>query len=268
MINQRMSEISRQQDYLIMKNLADNIKNEIVLASSVSDNYLRKFNVPAFIEGEKYNLSVNDDELAISIGSNKNYYTVLPIRIKGNFIDNINPNTTQHCITKNDFDGIRIAKNQATLEVYQDNKITNQINISVNPKFFIIVYLNCLENVLSIRFTVNYPADVLEFEDTTPIVRNIPQYKQFNPFFKNYIVIYPYPEEESKITFGYLGNECTTGSGGFAIIRFKATQASFASIDFDSGLGENNLQVLECTSKNYVATLQDSKIGAKIRIVK
>ena len=60
-INSRLSDISEQQEDLLMKNLANNIKSEVILASSVNNNYFRRFEVPVKISGRNYRIDLNFD---------------------------------------------------------------------------------------------------------------------------------------------------------------------------------------------------------------
>src|SRR3989344_8447674 len=119
--NRRLSEIADQREYLFMQGLANSIKNEIVLASSVNNNYIRKFSLPNKLGGRAYNISIEEgDSLVINLFENnrkiKDYFTLLPINVKGTFVEDISYETREHCITKNDYDGIRISRFQASVE--------------------------------------------------------------------------------------------------------------------------------------------------------
>ena len=93
-INDRMNEISVKQEELIMKSLADSIINEIVLASSFNNNYMRRFDVPVKLFGQDYNMSIEDNFIHIEVIENGNvrieHFAAFPIHVKGSFIDEIN----------------------------------------------------------------------------------------------------------------------------------------------------------------------------------
>ena len=93
-INERMSELAEKREYNIMRSLASSIINEVVIASSVSNNYMRKFDIPPRILGARYNMTIEEDEIAIRLIEGdmikKEYYAAFPIPVKGTFIENIN----------------------------------------------------------------------------------------------------------------------------------------------------------------------------------
>ncbi len=275
-INRRIGEISEQQEFLAMKNLANNIKNEVVLASSVRDNYIRKFEIPYRILGKEYNMFIENDELVIETLENEkvsnSYFTVFPIHVRGTFIEDIQPDNRDHCITKNEFDGIRIAKNQASLA-------SEKFKYEEGDEFDVLVRLNCLENIQSFRFTLSYDDSVLELIDDKPVTRVSDP--DLNPLFSSYTTVYDYSPDPNitqtilfvypgRFTYGYIGSDCETGSGNVAKLRFRIKDISEnvkTEINFDQTFEEDNLLLLDCSNKITREGLPDSKKGISLTLL-
>jgi len=254
-----------------MKNLANNIKNEIILAGSVSDNYLRNFDIPFSLNGKKYQMEIDDDELVIKLYENEreigNFLFILPTKIKGTFIEDINENTTKHCITKNNYDGIRISSNQASLDV-------NFSEIETDKEFDLFVSLNCVENVKSFQFTIKYDPLKLTLLRNETLIRkdNI----NLNPLFEDIAgkvipFIFPHTDESiGRSSFGYIGSSCVTGSGNVAKLVFKVNEdvSGETEIKFDDTYYRDNLEIFDCnTNKFTLEDLPDSKENTKIEII-
>ncbi len=277
-INNRLTEISKEQELLVMKNMANNIKSEVLLAASVNNNYLRRFDVPATLNGRKYKMSIQDDALTIQTYDGEymtnEYFTLFPTQVKGNFVDDINFNNSEHCITKNEFDGIRIARNQVSLDA--DKQIANRDEI-----IEVIVSLNCIRNIRSTQFTINYDPNALEIlKDQSSSITYTE--KELNPLFEdvdilNYDGLNIYTENDSfpyvddtigRYTFGVIGKNCATGSGNIARLYFKVIgDPQETKIEFDPVFADNNLIVLDCTTSKFTKEdIPDSKKGANIEI--
>ncbi|MBT3720966.1 DUF4215 domain-containing protein [archaeon] len=252
-INDRMNEISVKQEELIMKSLADSIINEIVLASSFNNNYMRRFDVPVKLFGQDYNMSIEDNFIHIEVIENGNvrieHFAAFPIHVKGSFIDEINLTNTEHCVTKNDFDGVRISKNQASLDVLSSS-------VRVGEEFELYVSLHCIEDAKSFTVTVEYDPDMVEFVEARPVIRSI-EFKDKNPLFEDYKLIFNFENSPEHIddsigrySYGYLGSNCVTGSGNVAVLVFEAKQSGDSKIKFDDRINEN-LKILDCNTNKF-----------------
>jgi len=298
-INDRLFEITKQQDRLVLKNLANNIVNEVILASSMNDNYLRLFHVPVKLTGKDYKMYISEGLLVIEVYEDDmlvlDHFTAMPVKVKGTFIEEINQNTTEHCITKNDFDGIRISRNQASID-------TDKEEYERDEEFDAFISLNCVKDAKSIRTTIRYEYDTLELLEAEPVTESNPDYADKNPLFAHYNLIYDYSqgaysnfiiddpnEEYGRFTYGYLASECTSGSGTIVRLRFKVkddADLGFTEIAFDETFEqeeryqtlqeqreskvsyETNIQLLDCNTNEFTKeSLPDSSQKAVIKIV-
>ena len=278
-MNVRLSDISERQELLLMRNLANNIKNEVIIASSVNNNYLRRFDIPTTIKGKDYNMSIDNDELLIELIENnqivKEYFTVFPVHVKGTFVEDINYETTDHCITKNDFDGIRIARNQVSLD-------TNHTKIGQGESFDVMASLNCVEDIKSVQFTIKYDSEKLNLLsiNVEPITRY--NYRDLNPLFDDVLSETPYAGKVSSVvglkfiepgryTYGYIARECASGSGNIARLSFQVNPTADpgrTSIEFDPDFKERNLIVLDCfTNAETREGIPDSRKNLNIEII-
>jgi len=296
-INDRLFEITKEQDKLVMKNLANNVVNEVILASSMNDNYIRLFNIPVKLSGKDYKMYIEENLLVVELYEEDmkvlDHFTALPFEVKGTFIDEINQNTTEHCITKNDFDGIRISRNQASID-------TEQEEYSRNTEFDAFISLNCVKDAKSIRTTIRYDPRVLNLskEETEPVTKSNPDYADKNPLFAHYNLIYDYStytnfiiedEDFARFTYGYLASDCASGSGTVIRLRFKVKENApegFTEIAFDDTFEqearfqtigeertgqvsyETNIQLLDCNTNMFTKeSLPDSSKPAVIKII-
>jgi hypothetical protein len=275
-INSRLTDIKNDQDVLIMKDLASNIKSEIALAASVNNNYLRRFSIPSRLEGREYKIALTTDELSIKMlegGITVNdYFTILPVPVKGGFIENIDINSTEHCITKNDFDGIRIARTQASLDVDTSNMtLTESIVLKKGDEFGVFFSLNCVQDIRSARFTVRYNDSIFEIDKakTEPITMD--NNNKLNPLFPDLVTELFYEGKDlgesysylpfitdTRYTYSFIGSECSSGSGNIASMRFKVKNdapAGKAEISFDDTFKGQEIVVLDCKTNKLT---QDS----------
>ncbi len=269
-INLKINEISREQDKALAMQLSEDIANEVMMASSVSDNYIRKFDIPYKLNGKTYYLGLSGDELEISIYSNggkkSSYYSSLPMSVKGSFMKNISFNTTGHCITKSKKDGIRISKNQASLDtaIYQ---------VKHGDVFDVYLSIYCIVNVKSIKATIQYDPGVLKIEAAEPIVSANPIYNNLTPLFNDYNLIYNYNNSEyidaskGRFTFGYLGSECVSGNGEAIKLTFKVLDTAPKGetyIRFDDRLNDS-IRLLDCKTNKFTKKgMPDSTKSARI----
>ncbi|MBN2367536.1 hypothetical protein JXC34_00830 [Candidatus Woesearchaeota archaeon] len=278
-MNNRMSEIYEQQDELAMRALANSIKNEVVLASSVNNNYLRKFEIPTKINSRDYRIEIEDLFINIYVLENNKtvneFFSILSIPVKGNFFENINSSTNKHCITKNNYDGVRISLNQASLD-------TNATEFKSGDIFEVIFSLNCVENIRTVRFTVRYEPDNLEFVDVDSIYRDARN--GINPLFEkkprpeiNYSDVAPLEVgneyydlvEPGRFTFSFVGSETQTGSGSIAKLFFKviSNDTTKTKIDFDSRLQGQELVVLDITTNKFTKEgIPETRQGVEVEL--
>ena len=280
-INIRLSDISEKQELMLMRNLANNIKSEVIIASSVNNNYLRRFDIPTKIKGKEYNMSIDNDELIIELIENdhvvREYFTVFPVHVKGTFVEDINYETTDHCITKNDFDGIRIARNQVSLD-------TNHTKIDQEESFYVMISLNCVEDIRSVRFVIKYDPDKLELIRNSVEAITRYNYRDLNPLFDDVLSETPYAGKvsgvigkkfidaaEGRFTYGYIARECGSGSGNIARLSFQVlsdADPGKTSIEFDPDFKERNLIVLDCfTNAETREGVPDSRKNLNIEII-
>ncbi len=272
-INERMSELSEKQEQLVMKSLANNIFNEVVLASSVNNNYIRNFDVPVKLLGRDYKMFIDNNELSIQIIDGPDYFAPFPVEVKGTFIENIDVNTTRHCITKNKVDGIRISKNQASLE-------TEVLEVTKGDEFIVYVSLFCIVDLKSIRVTIKYDPVQLEIikQESKPVVTSDPEFENRVPLFDHYSLIYDYSntggeyinDVTGRYTYGFLGRECKSGYGDVIKLVFKVKDTAdigITSIEFDDTMDET-IRMLDCATNQFTKEgLPDSKNNVNINIV-
>ena len=178
LLSARLSDAENKKDFALMQNLAHTIQNEILLASQVHDNYIRKFEIPYDINGKNYSMKLEKDELIINItGENgSTVYNVLPQEIKGGFLENNKLGFLDYCITKNRNE-IRISRNQASLEyaAYDQgdfgfdtadynyiNALSGPLSVNRDGKFRIYLRVNCVINLQSIVFDLYYDGNKLQ----------------------------------------------------------------------------------------------------------
>ncbi len=284
-IKVRITEISEEKEDSIIRNLANSIKNEVMLASSVNNKYLRRFDIPYRINGKEYKMYILNDELTINLFENneivKTYFTVFPVRVKGTFVEKLMMNTTKHCITKTDIDGIRISQNQASIDAlerdtYRQDEI--DIEVNANEEFYLLMSLNCVENLRSVHFTISYDSAFLELLE----VSEVDKYKrELNPLFES-VILYNYEGRDpikindeyydyitdGRYTFGMISEECSSGSGTIAQFKFKAKAVTEKTeVGFEELFGDKNLRLLDCNTNEFTKeNLPDTKKAAIVRI--
>jgi uncharacterized protein (UPF0333 family) len=270
-VNQRLFELSKKQESLVLEHLADSIINEVIIASSSNNNYVRKFNIPYKLFGNDYRMSIDNSELYIQVLENNqtylDYFTAFPMEVKGDFIQEITYNTTEHCVSKSS-DGIRISRTQASIDV-------NATEINLNDEFEVLVSLHCVTDVKSARFTIKYDPEALEIliPQTKAMVLSRNEFRYRNPLFDSVLLEYEFPSggewinrDQGRYSYGYIGTTCTSGSGNFAKLVFKAKKAGETFIRFDQDVAEN-VNILDCyTNKNTLSALPDSRNNARLVI--
>src|SRR3989344_125196 len=153
------SELNDERDYAMMTDLASSIRNEVLMASKVRNNYIRNFEIPYKVNGKDYNISLEKDVLTIENEEKKSVTIALPADIKGKFIERTELGQLKHCITKNEIDGIRISRNLASIELEEDLNLKEMDNdgildIDDGKEFYAYVKMSCLDNIITIKFTL------------------------------------------------------------------------------------------------------------------
>ena len=276
-INEQISELSDKQEQLVMKSLSNNIINEVILASSVNNNYIRNFDIPVKLLGRDYKLDIDNNELTIQILENNNikseYLSVFPVDVKGTFIQEISEDTTRHCVTKNQKDSIRISKNQASLD-------TDVVRVTKEEEFIVYVSVYCIVDLKSIRVTIKYDPSKLEIQKqkSKPVVTSDPEFDNRTSLFKYYSLVYNYSntggeyidDVSGRYTYGFLGNECESGYGDIIKLVFKVKENAGLGetiIEFDNTVDEN-IRMLDCSTNQFTKEgLPDSKNNAKVEII-
>ncbi|MBN1502093.1 hypothetical protein JW930_00990 [Candidatus Woesearchaeota archaeon] len=176
----QVTDLADKRDYAHMMSLANIIKTEVVLASQVKNNYIRRFELPPRLNSKLYKIELNPknsmykDELEIQLLDENNevmkrYNSILPVKIKGSFMEEVKGEMLDYCITQNSHDGIRIARNQASIEFYKVNEGEDldiedgKLKVSNEDIVELLVRLNCVENIQAIQFTLAFPEDKLTF---------------------------------------------------------------------------------------------------------
>ncbi len=87
-LGHRMANINKDNEDQTVETLMDMITNEVDIAGTVENGYMRRFEVPKTIYGNDYNLSIdNHDELVVTYNG-KQYVKFLPSYVMGGFCFN------------------------------------------------------------------------------------------------------------------------------------------------------------------------------------
>ncbi|MBI2128795.1 hypothetical protein HYU07_01005 [Candidatus Woesearchaeota archaeon] len=74
---EKMKEFNTEKEFILLKDVAYKVQNEIVLASIVNDGYMRTFDIPERLETSDYNISITGRTL-IAQSDNYDYVLQLP----------------------------------------------------------------------------------------------------------------------------------------------------------------------------------------------
>lgn len=74
---EKMNEFNTEKEFVLLKDVAYKVQNEIVLASIVNDGYMRTFNIPERLDTADYNISITGRTL-IAQSANYDYVLQLP----------------------------------------------------------------------------------------------------------------------------------------------------------------------------------------------
>ena len=279
-LNTSLSDLQDKQDFVLMQNLANMIRNEIVLTSQVSDNYIRRFEIPYKINGKNYTLKLEKDELIINITGEKDKtaYILFPQELKGGFIENNELGFLDYCITKNS-DEIRISRNQVSLEYaaydYGDDgfdtddydyidSLIGVLSVDRGKRFRIYLGVNCVFNLQSVNFDLAYDENKLNYiEALKPI--------DHNPISGNPSILSGWIGESyfygsscgadcKKISIVKVGRG-PLGSGIAAEFEFEASHAGTANI------GIKDLELIDASiTPDTEGYIPPSAVGTSVRI--
>ncbi|MEM2131252.1 MAG: cohesin domain-containing protein [Candidatus Woesearchaeota archaeon] len=295
-IKTKISEINEEKEYQEAISLINNIKTEILIASSVNNNYYRKFELPNKINGYEYNLILNNELLDLNLFEKfqskskerkikKTYNTILPFYVKGGFSEKINETNKEHCITKNNIDGIRIAKNQISLDSKESNIYNKNYDLEVKKDDFFNIYVNlyCITNLRSVQLTIKYDPNILELVDYELMTKL--NYPEENTLFEYADLLdmngkgltinntfYKYIDpEQGRFTLSVIGKECVDASGNLAKIKFKAKEIpekGLTKIDYEDLFNEEALKMYNCNFDAYSKEdLPKTKKNINIKII-
>ncbi len=88
-----ISELKGKKEFLMAKDVASIVQNELVLASQVEDGYSRSFLLPENLDGVQYTLLVINNSLTITT-SKSSYFVRIPA-VQGNAAKGMNNITKQ-----------------------------------------------------------------------------------------------------------------------------------------------------------------------------
>lgn len=175
-----LSKLEDKKDLALMQALANNIKNEIVIASQVHDNYIRKFELPYTVNDKNYSIKLEQDELILEMAQEKDkkVHMFLPESVKGGFLENNELGFLDYCITKNNNE-LRISRNQVSLEysaydfgndgfdVPKDydfiDSLTGTLSVNKDNLFRVYLRVNCIFNLQSIDFKLLFDDNLLSY---------------------------------------------------------------------------------------------------------
>lgn len=78
----KLKEISDEKEFVLVKDLAFKVQNEINLAANVDDGYKREFEIPQKLDYIDYNVTINNNILIVE-SKNHEYVLLIPT-VRGN----------------------------------------------------------------------------------------------------------------------------------------------------------------------------------------
>ena len=252
-INTKISEIAQKQDLLEIENLANSIRNEIILATQVHDNYVRRFEIPLTLNGKKYSIKLlpefgKKEVLEIKTDDRTETYD-LPVKITGAFLE-VKDDSLDYCVAKGR-EEISLSKNQLELS-------NNATNVSLNTPFSLYVKANCIENLQTAEFTIKFPENIKyigarkahNHEEVTEILSDIYGSAMFNGDEKdksgksiNNAFFNIECENDCIVTISNSGQYGPSGSDYLVELVFEATKSGSYIVDItDPNLVDNKIR--------------------------
>jgi hypothetical protein len=85
----RISGLEKEEEYVLLKDIAYSVQNEINIAARMQNGYYREFNIPEELEnGRNYTLNITSNHI-FATSENHDYLIEIPPVI-GNFVKNTN----------------------------------------------------------------------------------------------------------------------------------------------------------------------------------
>lgn len=274
------ADLNEKKSYAAMTDLANSIRNEVMMATKVHNNYIRNFEIPYKINGKDYHILLEKDVITITNEDNASVTIVLPTDVKGKFIERTELGQLKHCITKNELDGIRISRNLASIELEQDALLKDSNNdgildIPAGNEFYAYVRMNCLDNIQTVGFTLQL--NNLYFDPATGY-ELIYQYNELgelqdqfnNPFFyetpdeKFILEKWDYTTRRLSFIIPQKKGQASSGSGNIIKLRLKAISSGKAAIDFVP----DTIILVDITATPLTKeALPSSNLGAEIKVI-
>jgi hypothetical protein len=89
-VNENMSDRMRQQQNLMIKDLALSVQNEIDMALEASDGYQRRFNIPDKIANKNYEINITQSMVYIRTLDGKNAMAIPVKNVSGDVVKGTN----------------------------------------------------------------------------------------------------------------------------------------------------------------------------------
>jgi len=165
-LKDNLNRVADEKDKVAMQNLGNAIRNEVILASQVHDNYVRRFEIPLSLNSNPYALTLHPSGMSIWMESNKSHFVAFPHDVQGKFLSENEPDFLDYCISKN-ADDIRISRNQVSLE----NSVgKNSFDVADGGEITLYVRANCIFNLQSLEFELHYsPENMTDYKPVKPV---------------------------------------------------------------------------------------------------
>jgi hypothetical protein len=85
LLGQRMADLNKEKQSQSIEEILDRVYDEVSLAQTVENGYLRKFRVPKQVMGEDYTMSVDEIGWMIIYYNNATYQKAMPQPMAGGF---------------------------------------------------------------------------------------------------------------------------------------------------------------------------------------
>src|SRR3989338_2077997 len=271
-LNSKVSDFQDQEDFVLMQNLASVLRNEVLLATQVNNNYIRQFVIPPNLNGKNYSLALEKDILSINITGEKgkSVAVIFPAEIKGGFLEKNHPGFLNYCITKNSND-IRISRNLVSLELASVNGDYVVLSSSIKKKDTFTLYLrsDCVFNLQSVSFDLVYSPKVSFQGAKVPDTHLSAVANSINDPLSKWMGKAGYYTSSCSASSALRCNQMfivklgkgPLGSGVVLELEFKADQIG------DSDIGVRNLEVIDNKiGPNSPGYIPPSSQGVKINI--
>lgn len=76
---QKISEFSREKDYILLKDVVAGVRNELQIAHAMDSGYVRNFDVPVALEGQDYTITIENSFISASMGDAQLETAIQPV---------------------------------------------------------------------------------------------------------------------------------------------------------------------------------------------